>query len=116
MAKRKKPPELTFQEHVADVLARQHEYGVLEQSDITDHEHFIAEDQLWAFLTPHRATRSASSRTTTERTRGTKCSAPCAKNWHCEPFDCAEVAVAANQRGVLVRVGDNPLGAAVSRC
>ena len=25
-------------------------YGVLEQSDITDTEHFIAEDQLWAFL------------------------------------------------------------------
>ena len=25
-------------------------YGVLEQSDITDTEHFIAEDHLWAFL------------------------------------------------------------------
>jgi hypothetical protein len=30
MAKRRKPPELTFQEHVADFLVRQHEYGVLE--------------------------------------------------------------------------------------
>ena len=50
MAKRKKPPELTFQEHVADFLVRQHKYRVLEQSDITDTEHFIAEDQLWAFL------------------------------------------------------------------
>jgi type I restriction enzyme R subunit len=34
---------------------RQHEYGVLEQSDIRDTEHFIAEDQLWAFL---KATQS----------------------------------------------------------
>jgi len=50
MAKRKKPPELTFQEHVADFLVRQHKYRVLEQSDITDTEQFIAEDQLWAFL------------------------------------------------------------------
>jgi type I restriction enzyme R subunit len=63
MAKRKKPPELTFQEHVADVLARQHEYGVLEQSDITDHEHFIAEDQLWAFL---NATQSDTLRKLTD--------------------------------------------------
>ena len=46
----KKPPELTFQEHIADFLVREHNYGVLEQSDITDTEHFIAEDQLWAFL------------------------------------------------------------------
>src|SRR5258707_13375407 len=50
MAKKKKPPELTFQQHIADYLIRQHKYGVLEQSDITDTEHFIAEDQLWAFL------------------------------------------------------------------
>ena len=50
MAKRKKAPELTFQQHIADYLVREHEYGVLEQSDITDTEHFIAEDQLWAFL------------------------------------------------------------------
>jgi type I restriction enzyme, R subunit len=50
MAKRKKPPELTFQEHIADFLVRVHGYGVLEQADITDTEHCIAEDQLWAFL------------------------------------------------------------------
>ncbi len=50
MAKRKKAPELTFQEHIADFLIREHKYGVLEQSDITDTEHFITEDQLWAFL------------------------------------------------------------------
>src|SRR5438046_3950305 len=50
MAKRKRPPELTFQRHVADFLVRVHGYGVLEQSDITDTEHFLAEDQLWAFL------------------------------------------------------------------
>ena len=50
MAKSKKPPELTFQQHIADFLVREHGYGVLEQTDITDTEHFIAEDQLWAFL------------------------------------------------------------------
>jgi len=53
--KRKKPPELTFQQHIADFLVREHGYGVLEQSDITDTEHFIAEDQLWAFLTATQA-------------------------------------------------------------
>lgn len=50
MAKRNKPPELTFQQHIADYLVREHGYGVLEQGDITDPEHCIAEDQLWAFL------------------------------------------------------------------
>ncbi|PJB74198.1 MAG: type I restriction endonuclease subunit R, partial [Armatimonadetes bacterium CG_4_9_14_3_um_filter_58_7] len=49
MAKRK-APELTFQQHIADYLVREHGYCVLEQSDITDTEHFIAEDLLWAFL------------------------------------------------------------------
>jgi len=48
--RRKKPPELTFQEHIADFLVCVHSYGVLEQADITDTEHFIAEDHLWAFL------------------------------------------------------------------
>jgi len=47
----KQAPELKFQKHIADFLVREHGYGVLEQSDITDTEHFIAEDQLWAFLT-----------------------------------------------------------------
>jgi type I restriction enzyme R subunit len=42
----KKAPELTFQQHIADFLIREHKYGVLEQTDITDTEHFIAEDQL----------------------------------------------------------------------
>lgn len=50
MPKRKKAPELRFQEHVAKFLVREHKYGMLEQADITDTEHFIAEDQLWAFL------------------------------------------------------------------
>ena len=49
MAKQKKPPELEFQKHVADFLVRVHGYGVLEQSDITDTEHFIAEDQAVGF-------------------------------------------------------------------
>ena len=47
---RKKPPELTFQQHVAAYLVREHKYGVLEADDITDTDHFIAEDPLWAFL------------------------------------------------------------------
>lgn len=50
MFKSKKPPELTFQQHIADFLVREHGFGVLEQADITDTEHCIAEDQLWAFL------------------------------------------------------------------
>src|SRR6266581_647739 len=52
---RKKAPELTFQKHIADYLVREHQYGVLEQSDITDTEHFNAEDQLWAFLKASQA-------------------------------------------------------------
>ena len=48
---RKKPPELTFQQHIAHFLVREHGYGVIEQGEITDTEHFIAEDHLWAFLT-----------------------------------------------------------------
>jgi len=55
MAKKKKAPELTFQQHIADYLIRKHKYGKLEQTDITDTEHFFAEDQLWAFL---KATQS----------------------------------------------------------
>jgi type I restriction enzyme R subunit len=46
---------LTFQQHIADFLVKVHKYGVLEQSDISDTEHFIAEDQLWAFLTATQA-------------------------------------------------------------
>ena len=45
------PPELTFQKHIADFLIRVHGYGVLDQSEVTDREHCIAEDHLWAFLT-----------------------------------------------------------------
>ena len=55
MARKRKAPELTFQQHIADYLVREHKYGVLEQSDITDTEHFIAEDQLWAFLNATQA-------------------------------------------------------------
>ncbi len=47
---RKKAPELTFQEHIAAYLVREHGYPVLEQDEITDPEHCIAEDHLWAFL------------------------------------------------------------------
>jgi len=50
MPKKKKAPELTFQQHIADYLVREHKYGVLEQTEITDTEHCIAEDHLWAFL------------------------------------------------------------------
>lgn len=52
MAKSKTPPELAFQKHIADFLVREHKYGVLEQAELTDTDHCIAEDQLWAFLTP----------------------------------------------------------------
>ena len=34
MARKKPPPELTFQQHIAEYLVREHQYGVLEQSDI----------------------------------------------------------------------------------
>src|SRR5438105_7549132 len=47
---RRRSPEITFQMHIADFLVREHKYGVLDQADITDTEHYIAEDQLWAFL------------------------------------------------------------------
>jgi type I restriction enzyme R subunit len=53
----RKAPELVFQRHIADFLVREHGYGVLEQSDVTDEEHFIAEEHLWAFL---RATQADS--------------------------------------------------------
>ena len=46
----RKAPELTFQQHIADYLMHEHSYGVLEQSEITDTENFIAEDHLWAFI------------------------------------------------------------------
>jgi len=52
---RKKAPELTFQDHIAAFLVREHQYGVLEQTEITDPDHCIAEDHLWAFL---RATQT----------------------------------------------------------
>jgi type I restriction enzyme R subunit len=50
MPKLKKAPELMFHQHIAEYLIREHEYGVLELSEITDTENFIAEDHLWAFL------------------------------------------------------------------
>ncbi|HKZ02646.1 MAG TPA: hypothetical protein VJ180_10420, partial [Pyrinomonadaceae bacterium] len=52
---RKRKPEITFQTHIAEYLVREHKYGVLEQTDITDTEHFIAEDLLWAFLKASQA-------------------------------------------------------------
>ncbi len=48
-------PELAFQKHIADFLVRVHGYGVLKQVEITDTEHFIAEDLLWAFLNATQA-------------------------------------------------------------
>ena len=47
---RKKAPEITFQDHIAAYLVREHRYGVLEQAEITDTVQVIAEDHLWAFL------------------------------------------------------------------
>lgn len=63
MAKSRKAPEPTFQRHIADFLVRVHGYGVLEQPDITDTEHVIAEDQFWAFL---KATQADQLRKLTE--------------------------------------------------
>ena len=48
-------PELKFQKHIAGFLVREHHYGVLDQADITDTEHCIAEDALWAFLNATQA-------------------------------------------------------------
>ncbi|MBE7416740.1 MAG: type I restriction endonuclease subunit R [Ideonella sp.] len=55
MAKSAKPPEFVFQKHIADFLVREHGYGVLEQADITDIDHCIVEDHLWAFLNATQA-------------------------------------------------------------
>jgi type I restriction enzyme R subunit len=44
------PPEIQFQKHITAYLKREHGYTVLEQADITDTGHFIAEQNLWAFL------------------------------------------------------------------
>ena len=54
---RKKAPESTFQDHIAAFLTRKHGYPMLEQAEITDTGHVIAEDHLWAFL---RATQKRS--------------------------------------------------------
>jgi type I restriction enzyme R subunit len=43
-------PEITFQKHISDFLVREHKYGVLEQSEVTDPEYATAEDHLWAFM------------------------------------------------------------------
>jgi hypothetical protein len=37
----KKQPELIFQQHIADFLARVHDHGVLKQTDITDTDNSI---------------------------------------------------------------------------
>ncbi len=47
----KKPPEPTFQDHIAAFLLREHGYQALKQSEITDTQHGIAEEHLWSFLT-----------------------------------------------------------------
>ena len=43
-------PEKKFQRHIADYLVREHKYIILEQAEITDTEHYIAEDHLLAFI------------------------------------------------------------------
>lgn len=55
MTKSKKAPELTFQQHIADFLVREHKYCILEQTEITDTNHCIAEDHLWTFLNATQA-------------------------------------------------------------
>ena len=92
MAKRKKTPELAFQQHIADYLVREHKYGVLEQSDITDTEHFIAEDQLWAFLKASQ-TRQRNWWMITARMPGRKYSRCCARNWRTRRCGCFSATV-----------------------
>lgn len=43
-------PELRFQNHIADFLARKHKFRALQQADIPDTEFPIVESELWAFL------------------------------------------------------------------
>lgn len=43
-------PEKKFQKHILDYLVREHRYGVLEQTEITDTEYYFAEDHLIAFI------------------------------------------------------------------
>jgi hypothetical protein len=38
MPRRKQLPELTFQQHIADFLVREHGCGLLEQAEVTDTE------------------------------------------------------------------------------
>jgi len=38
---RKKAPEITFQEHIAAYLIREHRYPVIEQDEITDTSHWV---------------------------------------------------------------------------
>lgn len=47
--------EKEFQRHIADFLRKRHGYAVLEQSDVSDREYYVAEDHLLAFI---RATQS----------------------------------------------------------
>ena len=43
-------PEKKFQRHIAQYLKRVNKYAVLEQSEITDTDHYFAEDHLIAFI------------------------------------------------------------------
>ncbi len=100
---RRKPPEITFQQHIADFLVREHRYGVLEQADITDTEHFIAEDQLWAFLKATQADTLKKLGMTTARMRGTRSSRLCARNWSTRRFGCSS-ATGLKVRGLEFRL------------
>ncbi len=43
-------PEKKFQKHIAEFLIREHEFALLNQSDITDTDYYFAEDHLIAFI------------------------------------------------------------------
>ena len=47
---RRPAPELSFQQHIADYLVREHGYRALGQHEIIDADHGIVEPELWAFL------------------------------------------------------------------
>ena len=55
MSQHNQSPELKFQNHISEFLVQVHGYGVLEQAEITDTEHFFAEDALWSFLNATQA-------------------------------------------------------------
>ena len=77
----KKAHELTFQHHIEDFFIREHQYGMLEQTTSQTPSILSLKTISGHSSKQPRLTRSKSSRMTTALMRGTRYSAPCAKNW-----------------------------------